>query len=152
MTPPRSARQSVVDGVACWLTVLLATLVVGVLFDGWSLPARATLTPAGLAPELPVLALFAVCSFVVFGLPVTLYRRLGLVGPFVVTGLYLAFFAWTVGVQLPAGVESVPVVAVLYSWTAAPAVVLVALVENGVRRFRRGSDGADEDEVRPASP
>ena len=146
MSPPHTLRRSMVDGVACWLAVVAATVLLGFLFDGWSLSA---LTASDLAPELPSFALFAVASFVVFGLPVALYRHLRLVGPLVVAGLYVAYFAWVVGVQLPAGVESVLTVAVLYSWTAAPVVVVVALVENGVRRFRRGPD---EGEVRSPSP
>lgn len=143
MRPPRSLRQSVVDGVTVWLSFLLFTALLGFTVGGWTVPEFPTLTADWVATTGAMAVVLAVTSFLVVGAPVAFYQRLGLVAPLVVLVLVFGWFSWSVGLRASAGFEAVPAVVVLYSWFVAPLVVVVAFLEHGARRmYRRATPAA----------
>ncbi|MWG35059.1 hypothetical protein [Halomarina oriensis] len=137
MRPPRSLRQSLVDGVTVWLAFLLFTALLGFTFGGWTVPTVPEPTTDWLATTGGLAVVTVATSFVVVGAPVAFYERLGLVTPLLVAVLAFGWFAWTVGLRAPAGFDAVPAVVVLYSWLLAPLVVFVAFLEHGARRMYR---------------
>ncbi|MFC5972493.1 hypothetical protein ACFPYI_14230 [Halomarina salina] len=139
MSPPRTLRKAVVDGVVCWAGFLLFTALLGFLVHDWTVPALADLSADWVATDGAMLLVVVVTSFLVVGAPVAFYGRAGLVTPLVVVVLAFVWFSWTVGVRAPAGFDAVPVVVVLYSWLVAPVVLLAALLEHGARRMYRRS-------------
>lgn len=143
MSPPRSLGRSVADGVACWLTYLLFTALLGFAVRGWTVPALPAPTADWVATTGATAVVLAATSFLVVGAPVAFYGRLGLVAPLVVLVLVVSWFSWTVGLRAPAGFAAVPAVVVLYSWFVAPLVVFVAVLEHGARRmYRRATPAA----------
>lgn len=131
MVSRRSLPHALGVGLAAWLLVVS---VVGVLELGLGVWSLSDLSTRQVTPELSWFGLLALSSFLVLGLPVGLYRAYRLVLPAVVAGIFVLYFA---GFGVVTGIPSAPFVAIMYSWVAAPVVVLAGVVELGLRRLGR---------------